>query len=529
MDPHVSIYRKWLPKWLRLPLLIIALFPHLMLMSLFHSNISFSASFMGIEQEDIQYLLSLMYGSIVVTLLIFNRFTAYFRIRTYIIIMCASSMLILGLMSITNDYGLMMVLRTLGGIFGLMEGACFLPLIIGQLKTRHARMITYLILYGFILTGGTLTASLVKPAIADFGWSEMMNVAMYFHIVILLIAVLIFTNERLIAKYPLFQFDYTACLFLLITLHSGAFVLIFGRKLYWFESGQIVLASVLCLIFGGLFILKQYKVKRPIFHFEVLLQKNMFIGLLMFFFFYVIRSGVNNVYTVMASVWGWPWEYIVDVQYFNVIGTILGIVVSGFLIAMEVRSTFIFGFGFFMLAVDCAWFITVFYPDTTLWKVGLPLALQGFAQGWLFTPLAMFLITGIPAKLVGNGSTLGTSMRFWATNFGFAIIQNLTYLLNKKHYSVLQQSLNSSNPLAQTTWNNTMQQFTPQFNDEVASTLTTGKLSAMVNNQALLLSNMEIFNGLMWLSIITCLGILLQKPTRIAIRKFGIKKPFFAG
>ena len=117
-----------------------------------------------------------------------------------------------------------------------------------------------------------------------------------------LITVLIFTNQPLIAKNPLFQIDFAACLFLLIALHSGAFVIILGRKLYWFESGKIVLATILFLIFSGLFTLKQYQAKRPHFHFEVLYRKNIMVGLLLFFFFYVIRSGVNNVYTVESEI-----------------------------------------------------------------------------------------------------------------------------------------------------------------------------------------------------------------------------------
>lgn len=529
MNSHVTIYRQWLPDWLKIPLLIIAMFPHLMLMSLLHSNVAFTASFMEIEQEDVQFLLSLMYGSIVVTLLIFNRFFTFFRLRSYIILMCLVSMGILGLMSITNDYGIMMMLRVLEGIFGLMEGACFLPLIIGQLKTKHARTVAYLVLYGLMLTGGTFTSSLVRPAIADFGWSEMIAVVLFFHLIVLLISVLIFTNERLLPKYPLFQIDFTACLFLLIALHSGAFVLIYGRKLYWFESEKIVLAAILFLVFGGLFILKQYNAKRPLFHFETIQYRNILIGMSLFLIFYLVKSGLNNVYSTMATVWGWPWEHIVDVQYFNVVGTLIGVAVSGILIMKEVRSTVLFGLGFLFFAIDCAWFTTVFYPDTTLLKIGPPLMLQGFSQGWLFTPLVMFMLTGLPAKLVGNGSLIGTTSRFWTTNIGFALIQNLTYVFSKKHYSVLQQNLNPASPKAQTIWNGMMQQYAPKYNEEVATQLVTGKLNAMVSKQALLLSNMEIFTWLMWLSLATCLIIFLQKPTTIIVRKLSLRNRFSVG
>lgn len=520
MNPHITIYRKWVPGWLKIPLLAIAMFPHLMLMSLFHSNISFSASFMEIEQEDIQFLLSLMYGTIVVTLLIFNRFLSYFRLRSYIILMSIVSIMILALMTVTNDFRMMMVLRGLSGIFGLLEGVCFLPLIIGQLKTKHSRSIAYLILYGFMLTGGTLTASLAKPAIADYGWSSMIEIFLLFHILVLFITVIIFTNERLLRKYPLFKIDYTSCLLLLIALHSAAFALIYYEKLDGFESDQIMVATILFSIFSGLFILRQYHAKRPIFNFETVRYKNVFTGMLLFAIFYFIRSGINNVYTIMATVWKWPWEYIIDIQYYSVAGTILGIITSGVLMIKEVRSTYIFGIGFFLLSIDCYWFSTLFYPDTTEISIGLPLVLYGYAQGWLFTPLVMYMITGLPGKLTGNASLMGTTVRFWLTNIGFAAIQSITHFLNTEHSLNLRQNLDSSSAPVQSTFSTMMLQY-PMHDHQTSQSLSASAWNETIHQQALLLSNQEIFTGLFLFAMVTFILIFILKPVKIIINRFN--------
>ena len=94
-----TIYKKWVPGWLKLPLLIISLFPHLMLMSLFHSNTAFIASFLDIDTDDLQYLLILMYGTIVATLLILPRFMAYFSLKHYILLMSSVSIILLYFLS----------------------------------------------------------------------------------------------------------------------------------------------------------------------------------------------------------------------------------------------------------------------------------------------------------------------------------------------------------------------------------------------------------------------------------------------
>jgi len=524
-----TIYRPWVADWIKLPLLVLAMFPHLMLMSLFHSNSTFSASFLGIEPEDVQYLLSLMYGSVVVTLMIFSRLFAYFRVRSYIILMCSISIFILLLLAFIKDFHVILGLRILEGIFGVLEGACFLPLIMGQLNTRHARMIAYLFLYSIMLTGGTITTSIVKPAIVDYGWREMIYLFMAFHLFVLFIVTMLFNRNRLLPKLPLYQIDFASCLFLLVALHSGSYALLYGRKLYWFDSLEIIAACCMFLIFSGLFILKQLKEKRPIFHFSIIRYLNVVAGVLLFFVFYILRSGINNVYSTMSGVWQWPWEYVLNVQYINVVGTLLGVVSSGFLLTREVRSKTIFGIGFLLFAIDCAWFTFVFSPDVNLLTVGAPLFLQGFAQGWLFTPLVMYLLTGLPANLVGNGSLMGTSVRFWTTNIGFAVMQNTTFIINKLHYSHLQQSIVPYSPNVQQVVAGYMRKFLSAHNSQTATTLTNGKLDSLVRKQAILLSNMEIFTGLMWLALFTLLMILLMKPSRILFRKLKLRSPFIAG
>ena len=507
MKNQTSVYQKWVPEWLKLPLIVFALFPHLMLMSIFHANATFSLSFIGADTDDIQFLLSLMYGAVIVALLVFNRFFSFFRLRSYLILMISISIFILLALSVTSDYNLVVGLRIAEGIFGLLEGACFLPLLIGQLKTKNARIIAYFILYSIMLTGGTLTTSLLKPEIEDYGWQQMFQVIIYFHLAVLIIAVTIFNNNRLTRKYPLYQIDYSSILFLYLALQSGSFAMLYGQKLHWFESFYISGALVLFFIFSALFILKQQLTKRPIFRFEVFRYKNVIFGILLFFVFYIVRSGVNNVYAIMANVWGWPWEYVLNMQYFNVAGTLVGVVASGLLFINNVKTKYIFGLGFLLFTLDSAWFMLVFYPDSSPLTVGGPLFLHGLAQGWLFTPLVMYLITGLPAQLVGNGALVGTAIRFWTTNISFALLHNVTYLLNQKYTLQLSNTGTSGGN----------------------SRPTPDQLAGIVQKQALLLSNMEIFTFLLWLALLTAILIFMLSPAKIVFQKLSLKKVPFVG
>ncbi|WP_324757390.1 MFS transporter [Sphingobacterium thalpophilum] len=510
MSTDKSLYYGWVPEWIKLPLMILAMFPHLMLLTLFHSNTAFTASALGIELEDIQYFLSLMYGAVVVALLTFQRLFSYFRVRTYILLSCSISILILLGISLTRDPFVIGVLRVAEGIFCVLEGACFLPLVMMQIKHPKSRTIAYFFLYTFMLTGGTITTSLLKESIMDYGWEDMIRVVFYWHLIVIAIAVVFLNNNRLSRKFPLYQIDLASCLFLLLSLSCGAYVLIYGRKYYWFAHGSIIVNSSLFLIFGALFVLKQSLVKRPLFHFDVLRYRNILYGILLFALFYIIRSGLNNVYTVMASVWKWPWHYVVDIQYINVAGTIIGVGSSGLLLLKDVSPKYIFGPGFLLLTASCFLFVPACYPDTTMTTVGLPLFIQGVGQGWLFTPLVIYISTGVSSHHVGNAGLMGTTVRFWSTNMGFALIQNLSYTFNQKHFVQLEQTLNSSNPIIGSYWETLVLNYSGTYGDNLARLLATKKLGATVSQQASLLSNMEIFTYLGILgAAVTCTIFLL--------------------
>ena len=514
MSSNTSLYYKWVPEWIKLPLMILAMFPHLMLMSLFHSNTTFTASALGIEIEDIQYFLSLTYGAIVVALLIFQRLFAFFRVRTYILLTCTVSILILLAISLTRDPFVIAILRVIEGVFCVLEGACFLPLLMMQIRHSKSRTIAYFFLYTFMLTGGTITTSLLKESIMDYGWEDMIHVVLYWHLMVIAIALTILNNNRLSKKFPLYQLDLASCLFLLLSLSCGAYVLIYGRKYYWFEHSAITINSALFLIFGALFVIKQYLVKRPLFHFEILNYKNVILGVILFFLFYIIRSSLNNVYTVMANVWKWPWHYIVDIQYINVLGTVLGVASSGILLLRDVSPKYIFGLGFLLLTISCFLFVPTFYPHSSIGVIGLPLFIQGIGQGWLFTPLVIYILTGVAPHHSGNAGLMGTTVRFWSTNIGFALFQNISYSLNQKHFIQLQQNLNTSNPIVISYWNSLLGKHLGTSSDQLASNLANKGFQATISQQASLISNMEIFAYLGILGTAITLIIFLFAPAK---------------
>lgn len=225
----------------------------------------------------------------------------------------------------------------------------------------------------------------------------------------------------------------------------------------------------------------------------------------------------------MANVWKWPWHYIVDIQYINVLGTIVGVGSSGILLLRDVSPKYIFGLGFLLLTTSCFLFVPTFYPDTTVSVIGLPLFIQGIGQGWLFTPLVIYIITGVAPHHAGNAGLMGTTVRFWSTNIGFALTQNISYTLNQKHFIQIEQHLNMSNPITVTYWSALVEKYLGTSSDQLATNLASKSLQATLSQQASLISNMEIFTYLGILGAFITLIIFLFTPAKAMFMRLRIQ------
>lgn len=520
---NTNVFNTWVPDWIKLPLLIVGLIPHLFLIGLFSGNTQFVASVLDADANDLQFLLSISYATIVVTLLIYARFFSYFSLKNYILLMTSCSILILLLLVFVKSYVLIVPLRVLEGFFAILEGVIFLPIIMATLKSKHSKLIAYFILYILLLSSGPLTAWVFKFATSNFGWEEVFLTVAGFHTFVIIIAIYLFNNNHFFPKKPLYQLGWRRCLFLLISFISGVFVLIYGFRLNWFHSSAIWYATFIFFISGGLFILNEYHAKRKLFFFDIIKFKSIKIGIALFFVFYLMRFGYVNIYSTMVLVWKWPWEYVVNFQFINVFGVIVGVISSGILLIRGTSSKFIFMVGFLILSVTAYMISCLFDSDVDTFAAGKTVFLQGVANGWLFTPLVMYIIGNVPIQYGANASMIGTSARFWFTNFGFAFSQNMLYFLQEKNFDALKSNVDVTRALVQDEVQNKLDGYDQVFTSDVSELLMQNDLMNTVYQQANLLANKQLFTFYFWVGLITAIIILVTIPEKDKIKYYKYK------
>lgn len=507
MQSTPSLFKAWLPqKWIA-PLFMVALFPHLTLLTLFNMNSTFTASFLDVDVDDLQFLFSLGYAMIVCTLFIHTRFFQYFNVRNYLLLMTSLSIGVLLLMSLTTNHHVLVILRFIQGPIALLEGVILIPIVISQLKSQHAKLLSYSVLYAIMLTGDKFTTSLVRFAIENYNYTMILYTVIGFHIAILAFYLAVFKSARMFPKKPLYQLNLGGIFLLVIALICGVFFLVYGKRYNWFESAYICWAFMGTFLFSGLFILHQRNSKRPLFHFEILLSKRVIIGLALFMLLYLMRASMSNLYQIMAQVWGWHWEFVLEMQYFNVIGSLAGIALGYFALVRKVPYTTIFLFGFGLLSATLYYFSRLFGLDTDTSLVAIGLVAQGLAQGVLFTPLVFYMLGSVHPSITGSVAQSGTAIRFWSSTIGFAVMQNALLYLTTKHQMSMAFNLTPTNPDFQLEWDRLYTQFSATHLANEATQLTASAMEAQIYRQALLLSNMEIFRSLVVLGSVLCMFI----------------------
>ena len=503
----VSVFKPWVPAWAIIGVLVFCMLHSMVLLGLYTSNVTYSASFLDVEPEDLQYAMSVTYGTFLATIFIESHFFKYFPTRNYFMGIYFLSAITFVLSAYTHDFGLFIFLRIAEGVLMALPWIPLRILLLTQFRSKKATIIVFSLTYGMLLMASPFIMNIAVWLLEDYDWSYMAYGSAFFQMMCVGLVLLTFSGHRFHRKTPLYQIDWSSYVLVLAAILCGAFVLVYGQKKYWFQSPQIIGATIGLCITGGLFLVRQLLVKRPLFNLTVFRYANLRTGLLLFILFYISRSTLNICHNVMGRVWNWDPSRVAHVQYLNVLGNAAGMVIAGMLLARTVATRYIFMLGFGLMAIYHLWFTFLFVPDNSLANIAAPYILQGIAVGVLFVPLVLFTVSSVPAQFARFSGTVGVAGRFWGNTIGFCVLQNAQFFLQQEHYSKLQQYVTPESPeatgrLALQTQNFTGRGFAP----DDASRLALKQVADSVTRQATLLSYTEIFSAVgITLVVLVCL------------------------
>jgi MFS family permease len=489
-----KVFKTWVPGWMAVIILFFCMMHSMVLLGVYTSNVTYSASFLDVEPEDLQFALCVTYGTFLATLLVESRLFKFFPTKNYFLVIYSLASLTLVLSATTHNYVLFLLLRVAEGVLMALPWLPMRQLLISRFKTRNAVIIGFSFTYGALLVASPFIMNVAVWLLENYDWNYMAWGSALFQLLCVGLVLITFNGHRMHKKIPLYQIDWASFILVHAAILCGAFLFIYGEKKYWFQSAQIVWAAIGFLVFGALFLLRQVTVRRPSFNPAIFGYANLRIGVFLFVVLYIARATLNICHSTMFTVWNWEPVRVAHVQYINMLGNCTGLALAAFLLARQVAGRYIFIAGFSALAVYHFWFTFLFVPDASLEDIVVPYFLQGIGVGLLFVPLVLFTVSSVPVQLAPFSGTAGVAARFWGSTIGFCIMQNAQVGLTQLHYqkliaSVLPESHETQSRIVQGT-----QSFMAKgYTIDDAYKLALKSVTISVRNQSLLLANMEIF------------------------------------
>ncbi|GAB3862385.1 hypothetical protein GCM10028822_43030 [Hymenobacter terrigena] len=446
MHSPQPLFKPWAPEWLIRATLFLALVPSSILLALYGSTPADAAGFYGMEPSDVQFSILIYYAGLVAYFPFDPRFSSYLLSRQYFIWSLFLLILSVWLCTLTHQPYVLFGLRFFQGMVGAAIGSPCLTLIYSRLESKRARAMGYAVFYGALLAAAPLSTMVASLTLDRFDFPALFHVFILLQLPGALLLILLLNDVRLKRKMPLSQLEWPSFLYFAIVLGLFAYVMSYGQQLYWTQSWTVLLALLAMLIFGSLFVLRQFTLKRPYIDLRVLRYRNFRVGLVLFVFFYLCRgtAGIATSYFVGAlRLDAWNLSYI---QLATLAGTVAGIAltVRFVLVGTPMRNIWLVGFG--LLLAYHVWMYFLFGPSRGPAEFLGPLFLQGAGTGTLFIPLIVYTLSALPPALGAAGSYAAVTVRFFTFSGSMALTGFFQLFWRSAHYDRFRQEAALDNP-----------------------------------------------------------------------------------
>ncbi|MGL2963536.1 MFS transporter [Flavobacterium sp. RSB2_4_14] len=292
-----------------------------------------------------------------------------------------------------------------------------------------------------------------------------------------------------------FQFDWRGWLILLLLFTIILFLCAEGQTRNWFSDSKISIAVAFLIVIIGVYLLHVRYTKEPIIDTDVFKYKNVVIGSFLFFLTGLINGTGSVVTGFMSNVLGFDSIYQAKTHLAILIGLIIAIPLSTYLLFKRIHLSTIWIVGFACFGL---YHITIYfrlYPGIAPIDFLLPLIFKGLGIGFLYTIAALYISEGVPKNLGDSRMMSGIISRvIIATLLGGAILGTTISNTNVLHKTGLSQQLTEENTMAA----NQLKKYKMMFlqmgsSENEAQKMAERKLSSHTSQASILLSYKDIY------------------------------------
>lgn len=443
-----EMFKGWVPAWAVRICIFLLLVPNLLLFTISTASISAACGFYGIDPNDANYSLIVLYAALVSYFPLERRLSSFLITKDY--------MLISIILEIGTAYGaycaktftMLLIFRFLQGIANISLVAICISLIFNHLKTERSREIGYSVVYCILLCISPVTTILAAPFFDTVNYNELYLGVLYAFIPGGILAMIIMSRQRLFRKTPLVQIDWQSFVIYAAALFSLTYILVYGQQLNWFSSPMIIRASVIFAVSLVTYIARQLHIKRPYLNIRIFRYPAYRTGILLIIILYIARGAFGFTTLYFTQILGLNPTHLGNILIFNIVGTVSGTLISSRLMIFKRSFYLIWMAGFFILLAHYTWMIYLFSTQANTEVYYIPLLLQGFGTGMLLTPIIVYMVTSVPPEFGPTAGATAVSMRLLGTTVSIAIINYFQLYDTGLHFERFQGNLTAADPVA---------------------------------------------------------------------------------
>ena len=221
-----------------------------------------------------------------------------------------------------------------------------------------------------------------------------------------------------------------------------------GQEDDWFGATWIRWASVALVVALVLFLVREFRHKKPLVDLRVFRHRNFALGCILIGLF---GAAIYGLVTLLPLFYQELMGYTAFTAGWAVsprgIGAILAMPIIGVLTA-KIDNRFLIALGFLLFGISSLWFgrATLGISQWTfLWAI----VISGFGSGCIFVPLSTTSVAGLPNEEIGNATGLYNLMRNIGGSIGIAVVNTMVIRRAQLHRTELSHSLNPANPVLQ--------------------------------------------------------------------------------
>jgi DHA2 family multidrug resistance protein len=273
---------------------------------------------------------------------------------------------------------------------------------------------------------GVVVAPILGPTLGgwitdNYSWRWIFYINVPVGIFAMLMAQAVVEDPPYIKHAKIERVDALGFCFLAIWLGTLQIVLDKGQQEDWFESTWIRIFSVLSVLCGIAFVIREFTTDHPIVNLRVLRNRNFAAGVLLITTLGAVLYGTTAALPIfLQTLMGYPALQSGFALSPRGIGAFLTTMLVGRIVG-RVPNRVLMMIGFTLLAVSSFWLGHI-NLQVSMWNVIWPSVLNGVAISFIFVPLTTSTMGDLPQEQIGNASGIYNLMRNLGGSIGIALI-----------------------------------------------------------------------------------------------------------